>query len=197
MNEHFISNKEVFLAIPTRDGWIRHELMMSVMYWQSRVLLYMISGIEPTAWARNACVEEFLKTDCRYLWFIDSDTVPSPSALDGLLLYTGEADIVTGITPIRKMDSDGELKVIPNTLIWDAKKDGYVPHFESGFIDACGAACMLIKREVIESIDAPWFKQDMQRRDEDFRFCEEARENGYQIFSNFDVQCAHYREIAL
>lgn len=197
MNDHSISDKEIFLAIPTRDGWIRHELMIDILYWQSRVFLYMVSNESPHAWARNACVEQFLKTDCKYLWFVDADTVPEPSALDGLLLYANEADIITGVTPIRKLDLDGEVKTIPNTLTWDVGKDGYVPHFGSGYIDACGASCMLIKREVIESIGAPWFKQDMQRRDEDFRFCEEARANGFKIFCNFDVRCGHYREIAI
>ncbi len=66
-------------------------------------------------------------------------------------------------------------------------------------VDALATGCMLIKREVLAAIAAahpedkrPWFKcHENTAGGEDFYFCEQARQVGYEVWADFSVQCAH------
>jgi glycosyltransferase involved in cell wall biosynthesis len=58
--------------------------------------------------------------------------------------------------------------------------------------DALGTGCMLIKREVLETVGSPWFKcHDGSAGGEDFYFCEKAKEAGFEVWGDFSVQCNH------
>jgi glycosyltransferase involved in cell wall biosynthesis len=63
--------------------------------------------------------------------------------------------------------------------------------------DALGTGCMLIKREVLESVGYPWFKcHDGSAGGEDFFFCEQAKALGFEVWGDFSVQCNHeYRHL--
>lgn len=157
---------KVLLGLPTM-GTINTYLVIAMMHWfadsvktgDKSILVYPSINVRPHDKARNHIVEEFLKTDATHLFFIDSDTIPPPDALDKLL--KADVDIISGITPIiehdpmRANDSSGFYKkwncvgtddqlVKPNS--------GIVP------IKGAGGSCILIKREVFEKIKAPWYK---------------------------------------
>jgi len=62
-------------------------------------------------------------------------------------------------------------------------------------VDATGVACCgLFDMEVFENIPAPWFETRKTKNGvvgEDVRFCEKARDAGYRIYVDCDLQVGH------
>jgi hypothetical protein len=125
---------------------------------------------------------------------VDSGTIPPPHALQALL--AADVPVISGVVPVRKMDADGEIKRIPMTLKYN-EHGGLMPYLGEGVerIDVCGAACLLIRMDVIEAINGPpWFTHaagDEAR--EDFRFCEALAKGGMPLYAHFDVVCQQQR----
>lgn len=125
--------------------------------------IYPTMGVSPVDNARNHIVEEFLKTDCTHLLFIDSDTVPPKNALKKLL--AADREIVSALTPIiehdenRKNDSNGFYRKMNVVGFNDKHVNEYI-----GLVPCKGAgsSCVLIKREVFEKMERPWYRFQYQ-----------------------------------
>lgn len=148
-------------------GSINTMLFLSLSLWIAEaqrtgayeLVVYPTMGVTPVDNARNHIVEEFLKTDCTHLFFIDSDTVPPKNAL--MKLLADDREIVSALTPIvehdpeRKNDSNGFYRKY-NVVGWNDKHVneyiGLVP------CKGAGSSCILIKREVFEKLKAPWYR---------------------------------------
>lgn len=149
--------------------------------------------------ARNILVEEFLKSDCDYLFFLDSDIVFPPDIIDLLLKH--EKEFVSAfyftrkkIRPMHRFLRDGEYhsatEVPPKTLLE---------------VDAVGLGCSLIKRGVIERVSKqnkgkPLFKMEYRNRTdfqgEDIYFCKLVQKAGFKIFVDTGLLVGHYGTIA-
>lgn len=58
--------------------------------------------------------------------------------------------------------------------------------------DALGAGCLLIKREVLEKVPRPWFRNHYGTAGgEDMYFCDRVKEAGFEIWGDWSVQCTH------
>jgi 2-polyprenyl-3-methyl-5-hydroxy-6-metoxy-1,4-benzoquinol methylase len=57
-------------------------------------------------------------------------------------------------------------------------------------VDAAGAGCLLIHREVLEAVGDPWFSFE-RGCSEDYFFCLRVKECGYQMYADLSVQCGH------
>jgi len=158
-----------------------------------------ITGASPVAKARNDIVETFLGTDCTHLWMVDNDTIPPKDALEQLL--AANAPVATGITNI--MNHDG---TVPN--IFKQDKDGLTlpyedfagePHYFE--VDACGASCLLIRRDVLAKMDKPWFAemwgQDGKHVTEDIFFCNSMRDQDIPITVAKKVLCQHAKTVLI
>ena len=84
----------------------------------------------------------------------------------------------------------------------DKVKDGYKPHTETvGLqeVDAIGTGCMLIKRKVLEALEAPftriWNKDGTMDTGVDFHFCEQAKAKGFKVWAHYDYLCNHFKAI--
>ena len=194
----FQTSDRVFLALPNL-GWIKYELHRLVWYWYANhgMEIFGPNNERPVAYAKNLCIEEFLKGSCEYIWFVDADTVPPANALD--LLLGAKVDVVSGIVRQHKLDNDGVVKAPP--MICRMESDGL--HSVRGGrgveeIDACGAGCLMIHRSVFDRVPGPpWFVQDSwgEKRGSDFNFCERLRDAGVQMYCHFGVYCTHYKEV--
>lgn len=154
----------VFIAIPSLSGTATGGLMEFVSTLQVMSLTGKLpfavqfqvqAATSPVEYARNRLVRTFLEqTTAQYLWFIDDDMVPTPSSLSMLFV---DADIVAG-----------------RAFAWQHRPGGVPRYFVSAFrasggapvrfstvtaaaaddlvqeIDAAGAACLLIRRRVLE-----------------------------------------------
>lgn len=150
----------------------------------------VVTGIPDVAKARNKCVEAFLEDKSyTHLMWIDADMVWSPDAVLTLLSHNAPAvsALVTkkapafAVTLFQIMQDETEN---PNT---------YEVPFGSYPLDkpftlensGIGTAFMLLKREVIEKMEPPWFagftSKKGQLKGTDFLFCIKVLTAGYEF----------------
>jgi len=140
--------------------------------------------------ARNRLAEKYLDAD--YILWIDTDMMFRPNSLKKLL--DCNKDIVSGLYfsrgyPFQPLASH---KVRGTNLFKpaDVNKNGLIE------VDAAGFGFMLIKKGVFDKIEKPWFVYK-KTLGEDYYFCTKAKEAGFKVFVNCDVQCGHWTERAI
>ena len=152
----------------------------------------------PTHMARNSIVKAMMgkeraPVECStasHLFFIDDDTLLPPDALTRLLAH--DVPIVSGFYTIRHAPfwPIPSRKVPGGTYVHITK---YCKGLQE--VDLVGAGCLLIKREVFEAMEEPyfWYYSDHFKGDttEDTYFCEKAQKLGFPVLLDFDVQCRH------
>ena len=151
---------------------------------------------KPISNNRNIIVKEFLANGYDYLCMIDSDIIPPSNILDLVLV---DKDVIGGVCPQWHEDD----------LYWVVMRkvpDGYqqVPVEERGGlreVDAIGTGCIVIKRNVLEVIKAPfnrkWDEDGIAILGLDFNFCQKAKEKGFKIWAHWDYMCDHKIQIGL
>ncbi len=162
-------------------------------------ILFYHSNIMVVDNNRNTIVKKFLKTDCDYLMMIDADTVPS---MNPLPLIEYEKDVISLPMPAGKL-RNGKLQII--FTVYKQKGNEIIPLKYEGEsfhqIDTGGTGCMLIKREVLENIKAPfnskWNNDGIRMVGSDLEFCYKAKKKGYEIWTHWDFMCEHYKQIDL
>ena len=188
---------KVFLAIPNM-GWLHTGLVSRLMPWlrDGGVTLFTPSGLRPIPYARNTCVDAFLKSLCSHLWFVDADTVPPADALDSLL----DADeiAVSGVVHQMKVDEDGTQKPVAMVMrrngdgdLKEARGQGIEP------IDACGSGCVMYRRELFEVLERPWYEERPigAVRGSDLILGEKMAAAQIPLHAHFGVVCVHRKEV--
>jgi len=162
--------------------------------------------------ARNYLVRIALEQGVTHLFFLDDDNPPPPETLGRLL--QADKDIIT--VPILTRNEPYTPCIFKKVDISDKTKvPGYV-HIEkidtSGGdvvqVDACGMACTLIKREVLEklypkyegspfaftrdTIDPPVDGKNKRDMSEDVVFCERAKKEGFTVWCDTAIRPKHY-----
>ena len=199
----------VMIAIPNL-GHIDTRLMMRLIRWISmpqnwaQVSIVAPIGHIPHDSARNYCLDQFLNTDDTHIFFIDSDVVPPPDALQKLI--DADKDVITGLYPSVWYDQKKQEMGKRNNVFSKVRDDGELVEAKGkgvGEIHSAGGGCILIKRHVIEQVmDAPIFKFEynnvgMMVKGEDVYFFEKVRASGIIPYAHFDVQCNHVKETVL
>lgn len=157
---------------------------------------------------RNRLVERAKKLDCTHILFIDSDTIPPAGALEKLL--EADQDIIGGVYRFR---------VPPYRVLAFWYLDGHyvpmdkIPEDEVIAVDGIGMGCTLIKMDVFDKVEMPWYYagyidyvspydkrkkiEDFERRfiGEDLHFCEKAFLAGYKIHLHTGVKADHITQI--
>ena len=140
--------------------------------------------------SRNDLVQYVLDNDYTHLWFMDDDHSFAPDLLTRLLAWDKPL-----VTPVCLTKTWPFLPcVYPNKL--PEGEHQYLPlDFEgaepSGLIEieAGGCAGMLIRRDVLESVSAPWFEHaDVG---EDILFCQKAKDAGFRLYADLGAILGH------
>ena len=147
---------------------------------------------------RNKAVLEFLKTDAECMVMMDSDQIPPINILD---LVDYEKDVMSGFTfTIQGND------VIPVQMKYIKSVGGLLPaklYRSEGLseIDAGGTGFMVVKREVLEKVKAPferkWSKDGVAEFGLDYYFCQKAKKLGYTIWTHTHYPLTHAKEVDL
>lgn len=166
--------------------------------------------------ARNDLVEAFLRTPAdkyTHLLLVDSDAMLHPQTLERLLswdvpivaalaftryktcyptVYRGENPEVPGQFQVRLtevheyVDKHRELMSSRPVVLEPRPPDALYE------VDRTGCHCVLIRRDVLETVPAPWFVAEyLQRTKEDFYFYEQAQKAGYRVYVDFSCMAAH------
>ena len=142
----------------------------------------------------NCGVHQMLHEDKQWLWMLDDSCVFKTDILTNLL--ERDVDIVI---PFSLSDDFPNLPVLYNndcTLI-----DNYWLLEQEGLVETDKLATyrgMLVRRSVLEAMDAPWFVNASLMPDRlggDIRFCQKAIECGFKIhidFENVMGRIAHF-----
>jgi hypothetical protein len=139
---------------------------------------------------RNELCQMALDEGHSHLWFMDDDHAFPPQIIQKLLEH--DKAVVTPIcltrkhpfTPVQytERNEQNDLQYLPIPLD-QAATNGLVE------IQAGGCAGMLIRRDVLESIESPWF--EYTDRSEDIVFCEKAKAAGFELFADLSVRLGH------
>jgi len=167
---------------------------------------------------RDLCLDEFLKTECDYLLFIDTDMVFEPEALGQLL--DADKPIVSG--KMFGLHGSKEKKFVAACIKtpdgkYDSPPEDSLP--ETGYmeVDGVGMAFTLIKREVIEALhdhiphqgveDPPTFVsagwpfegtfEDGRMMGEDIAFCVRAKNLGFPSFIAVETRIGHVKSFII
>ena len=132
-----------------------------------------------------------LYKEASHIFFIDDDMVVPPNAIVKLLSH--DVPIVGGLY----FGRNAPHLPIAYRYVLDNQ---WIPitEFCAGLqvVDAVGFGCTLIKREVFEKMERPYFEFS-DKMGEDMYFCEQAKKLGYTILLDADVSCAHLATVEI
>jgi hypothetical protein len=156
--------------------------------------------------ARNSIVEDFLKTDCDILWFLDSDVVPPHNVLDLITLHGEHWDLAGAPYPVF-MTPEGYKGPQVVMCVYRQDEKGLhasaVPNKGTEMVDGLATGCIFIKRDVFKQLKKPYFefKFDPETRflteGEDLGFCRKVNDLGYKFFTDYSMVCKHYKMVDL
>jgi GT2 family glycosyltransferase len=151
---------------------------------------------------RNLLVDNFLDTECEWFLSVDTDII-LPENVIGRLLARREkligALVYVNTSPpfpqVYQKIADFGVKGFGTYMVDESWEPGDLVK-----ADATGAGCLLIHRDVFESIPGKppfrWFhheEEGEQMFGEDFTFCRRARAAGHQLWIDTGVKAGHIK----
>lgn len=207
-----LTGRKVFVGIPAYDGKLNIKTafglakLMPIAH-QHGVSMFLshMSGCSIITMARNALVNEFLKTDAEELLFIDADVIVEPDDVMRLLAQSEGRDILAGMYPRRAADKNFFLDLYRDdteSLVFDG------PLLR---VKRVGTGFMLIKRHVIEKLIADHPEWNVENREgngtvaavfdfaikngkyvgEDYLFCDRATQAGFKCWVDVEISLPH------
>lgn len=194
---------DVYVVILTQ-GTIKSELVTNMYGFLSQYINSDYNIIFGTSQRiivdnnRNHIVKKFLENDWDYLLMIDEDNPPEKNPLDLLKL---NLDVVICPTLSIKKENNPPITF----SVFKKENDVYKSIVCDGEklleVDAGGTGCILIKRQVLEHIKAPfeskWNEDGTRSTGSDIRFCEKVKESGFKVWCHWDYICSHWKTINL
>lgn len=170
--------------------------------------------------ARNRLVKLFLESAEEWLLMVDADAALHPATLVrllswgrplvGALAFSRYGPCFPTVYRGRPADRQGFVIQIDEVRAWLQTHPELVtsepmvlePRPEDALtrVDVTGCHCLLIHREVLESMPQPWFlgREDAEHgggapdgSGEDFYFCEKAADCGWEVFVDRSCMAAH------
>lgn len=197
---------KIAIGLPS-NGYIRSETtiaLASAITATPNALFYLEAPIGCYIHLlREHIAEEALKANCDYLMFIDSDMIFPPDAISALLSrdkpvigadYHYKYPPVMSVTNIDPTKIEEEYTTIdPRWPNHPLLNPNHLPNkiFE---VRAVGTGFMLIKTEVFQKIEKPWFWYDKKGDHflgEDIWFCDKIRKAGLSVWCDPTIKIEH------
>jgi GT2 family glycosyltransferase len=212
----------VAISIPT-TGYLRAELVQWLLIQQMmqksvtyRTGVDMTLGNLGVARQRNMAVSKALSHKdpfVTHVLFVDDDVQP-PASIDVIgRMLAADKPIVTGAVPTVTPEGDAVFSAFFLTEKeepdLDHLRDGRLFRFvqkseridELQRVDGCGMALCLIRREVFDNVQFPWFQSlDNQSGNiigEDLYFCLNARRSGFDVWMDWGIVGTHFKVVGM
>lgn len=190
---------KILLVIPSWGDIAPQTAMFLAACSRRPDTMAMCAKGRPHDYARNQVIRSFLKNEfLTHIFFVDSDVAPPVDAIDRLLALN---------TPV----ASGIYRVIGvNCLQWacaNADANGCyrlvndLPSDAPFYCDAVGAGCLMLRRDVFDKIQWPWFKwvehPDGSQTSEDIEFFRKANIADLKVLCDPAVNCSHFKTVDL
>lgn len=187
-------SRSVAVLVPARDTVMTsfaYDLARAMSFHTAttddRVLLFTSHGTL-IASQRMELARQALEEKADYLLWLDSDmrfpreTIGHLMLRDKPIVAANYATRRMPVKPVAMMDNDGEI----GRVYTAPDSEGLQP------VDYIGMGVMMVKREVFEKVEAPWFAIPYSTIGqhyigEDVFFCRKAREAGYEVLVDHDL----------
>jgi hypothetical protein len=157
--------------------------------------------------ARNNLVRKFLDSDIEWLYMADTDTVFAPNVISRLMLNAESGcQIISGLINV---DGQPPFPMMYRRIADTAAGHGMFQainewkHGECLEVDAVGAGCLLVHRDVYLQIEkhfpdraAPWFDYAIMsgmRIGEDIMFSVRAADTGFKMYVDTSTRVGHIK----
>lgn len=210
--------RRVYVAVPSHSGRVALQLayvlnqmgnLSAMPDHEYAYFLFMPEGFRPVEYARNLCVQAFLADpQADRLLFIDDDMKPPVNWAQMLDLM--EARSVPAVSGLAFGWQGSGATRAPQilTVMYDRNAETGVyetvtPKAATPFtVDAVGAACLLLRRSLVEKVAKPWFKTEygdlgQVLLGEDVYFCQRVNEAGEKFLIDPTVQFGHEKSVDL
>lgn len=191
---------KVLLAIPTEGGINERTSAIAARLSQRADVDYISAKGRPSDYVRNNIFHMFESANkLAHLFLLDSDIEPPLDCLDRLLAL--DAPLAVGCYPV----------LMPDGLRWALANKGtdrhyrlleWLPSIDKPFeVDAGGAGCLLIRKDVLGKVRWPYFKwiekADGSQVGEDIYFFKKCNAAGLRVKVDPLVLCNHFKVINL
>lgn len=159
--------------------------------------------------AREGVIQDFLSTDCDILLFLDSDICPPKHLLDLITMHGDKWECAGAPYPVFMAQPGENFRQLVFTVYKATTPDPTTgkprmapcdcPNEGTAFIDGIATGCLLIKREVFDKLERPYFefKYDpitrMPIEGEDIGFILKMHKLGIKFFTDFSMACKHFK----
>jgi hypothetical protein len=188
-----------FIHPNTVSTGFMHSVLGVVAEQRIEGVLFERGGPAELGQARDRLVHKFLQTTGEHLWFVDTDIIFKTGAIGKLLSH--DKPVVSANYSL--------VHEIPATFDWETRECAYhwtdgggMRHHDHGQhgtapgkVDACGAGCLLIKRDVLEDMGEPWFGEEYPGFGEDITFCRRLTELNIPLYYDFDLKVLHQKTV--
>jgi hypothetical protein len=140
--------------------------------------------------AENTAAQTMLDTDCTHLFLTENDMILPDDTL--LQLLAVDQPVVSGLYFLRNGDGVPCLyrRVQPGSSPWSQSPVTAFPTERPFRIDGCvGVGCLLVQRQVFETLAKPWFRLVAGEHGSDIYFSGRCREAGIPIWVEPRVRC--------
>ena len=172
--------------------WFAHFLQLRIMPWDD--VMTSLATYVPDA--RNIIHKNYVHNSrCEWLIMLDSDVLPPPDFIERMGKHIKEDPSIRMIGGWYKKKSPLAEPVVYHQTDQKDKSGAWMwqiymaPGEGLEEVDAAGAGCWLMHREVAEALgDEPY---DMSEGGEDLTLCRKVRELGFKIYIDWSIACAH------
>lgn len=204
---------KIFFACPSVDGrvnWSIAHQMGKMMAYNAAVdsplsfATFIMIGQRPIEYARNKIVQEFMKSDCHWLYMVDADQVMPENFWELVRVPT---DIVSGETYcwVGNGYKPGRLRVNQYGLDPASQCFNVTPPEGQNapyLVPVVGTGCIAIRRRVFEKLGDRPFKftytdESKVIAGEDVNFSVDAQRAGFRIAVHPGVKFGHVKELDL
>lgn len=147
------------------------------------------------AYARQQMANTAVNHKFNYLWMIDDDMIVPPDLFEKLVRH--DVDVVAPLAFMRFFPHKPVIYNVEEGFDVVTKQHYYQNYVVDRYpknqlveCDAVGFGSVLIKVNILEQIQKPWFMV-MTGSGEDVHFCHQARKAGFKVFMDTSTKLAH------
>lgn len=198
-----MNRADVLVALPSFDGSYTYEMTIALegaiykaVQRGYRCQPHRVRGSN-IARNRNLSVEKARELKCKWIFWVDADVVIPAGTL--VRMIERDLDIVSG------MYFGKQVPYVPIAARFDRNQGKYQTLTEwpenqlLDDMDGVGGGCLFVKTAVFDKLLRPYFNfgvithpsKDNEIIGEDFYFCRQAKQEGFKIHLDTEIQCGH------